>query len=82
MAVVTLDEPGGATVQYHPGSWRTHEPAYLGDRTSVGWHPLSTAAGWLSILIDILWLFVPFLVALYAGLRLGSFLQIPGDNYP
>ena len=82
MAVVTLDEPGGVTVQYHPGSWRTHEPAYLGDRTSVGWHPLSTAAGWLSVLIDILWLFIPFLVALYAGLRLGSFLQIPEDNFP
>ena len=82
MVVVTLDEPDAVTAQYHPGSWRTHEPAYLGDRTSVGWHPLSTAAGWLSILIDILWLFIPFLVAPYAGLRLGAFLQIPEDNYP
>lgn len=81
-AMVELTEPGGYTAQYHPGSWRTHEPAFVADRASVGGHPLTTAGGWLSLFIHLFWLSIPFLVALYAGLKLGSFLNTPEDHYP
>ncbi|WP_207589904.1 hypothetical protein [Halomontanus rarus] len=82
VAVATLAEPGSYTIEYHPASWRTHDPAYLGDRTSFGWHPLATASGWLSLLVQVFWISIPFLVALYAGLKLGSFLEVTEETYP
>jgi len=75
MATVTLSQPGTYTVEYHPGSWRTHDPVYTGARVSVSWHPLATASGWLTLLVRVVQYSIPFLVALYAGLRLGSFLR-------
>ncbi|MCU4975040.1 hypothetical protein OB955_20255 [Halobacteria archaeon AArc-m2/3/4] len=82
VAVATLREPGSYTIEYHPAPWRTHDPAYLGDRTSLGWHPLATASGWLSLLVQVFWISIPFLVALYAGLKLGSFLEVNEEAYP
>lgn len=77
IATVTLTEPGSFTAEYHPGSWRTHELSYVGDRDSVSWHPLADERGWLPFAVSTIWFFIPFLVALYAGLKLGSFLHIP-----
>lgn len=76
IATITVREPGSYAVQYHPGSWRTHDPAYVEASSSVTWHPLATASGWLSLFMQAFWVAIPFLVALYAGLRLGSFLKI------
>jgi hypothetical protein len=74
-AVVHLTEPGAYTARYEPGSWLDHYPAYAGDSTVVRWHPLTTVSAWASLAIRFgLW-FTPLLVALYAGLRLGSFLR-------
>ncbi|MDR5673556.1 hypothetical protein RH858_10440 [Halalkaliarchaeum sp. AArc-GB] len=81
VAIVTIRTPGSYTAEYHPGSWRTHDPAYVGDRASVGWHPLSTISGWLTLIVDVVRFSIPFVVALYAGLKLGSFLRIPEDQH-
>ena len=75
VGVVTLDQPGPYTAVYHPGSWRTHDPAYVGDRSSLSWHPLLTARGWVALLLRTVWAALPFAVALYAGMKLGSFLR-------
>ena len=77
VATVTIRQPGSYTAEYHPGSWRTHDPAYVSDRSSISWHPLSTAGGWFALLVSAFWVAIPFTVALYAGLKLGSFLRIP-----
>jgi hypothetical protein len=74
-AVVHLSEPGAYTARYEPGSWLDHYPAYAGDSTVVRWHPLTTISAWVDLAIRFgLW-FTPLLVALYGGLRLGSFLR-------
>ncbi|WP_238386993.1 hypothetical protein [Natrialba swarupiae] len=80
IATVTLTQPGAYSVAYHPGTWRTHDPAYVGDVERVSWHPLATANGWFSLLVQVFWLSLPFVAVLYAGLKLGSFLHIP-DGY-
>jgi len=80
VATVTVSEPGLYTAEYHPGSWRTHNPAYTGDQASVGWHPLSTGRGWLSLLVAVIRYSIPFLVALYAGRKLGTFLRFPAGE--
>ncbi len=82
IATVTVTQPGIHTAEYHPGSWRTHNPAYVGETASVSWHPLTTASGWFTFFVDVIWLSIPFLVALYAGLKLGSFLHIPDEHNP
>ncbi|RKD87993.1 hypothetical protein [Halopiger aswanensis] len=79
---VTVTQPGIHTVEYHPGSWRTHNPAYVGDTVSVSWNPLTTASGWITLFIDVLRLSIPFLIALYAGLKLGSFLHVSDEYHP
>lgn len=79
---VTVTQPGIHTVEYHPGSWRTHDPAYVGDTVSVSWNPLTTASGWISLFIDVARLSIPFLIALYAGLKLGSFLHVSDEYHP
>ncbi|WP_206335649.1 hypothetical protein [Natronolimnobius sp. AArcel1] len=81
-ATATLTQPGIHTAEYHPDSWRTNDPAYVGDTASVSWHPLTTASGWFTLFVDLVWLSIPFLVALYAGLKLGSFLRIPDEHNP
>ncbi len=82
---VTMDEagvgrlvvtnPGSYSVRYHPGSWLSHDPAYTGATASVSWHPLLTITGWVNLLVDVVWWSIPFLVVLFAGIRLGSFLK-------
>lgn len=76
VALVTVDEPGTYTATYEPGSWRANDPAYVGDRARLTWHPLFTITGWLQILYRAIVVFAPFVGALYAGYRLDSFLQI------
>ncbi|MEY7849049.1 hypothetical protein AB7C87_07575 [Natrarchaeobius sp. A-rgal3] len=80
IATVTLTQPGAYSVAYHPGTWRTHDPAYVGDVERVSWHPLATANGWFTLLVQVFWLSLPFVAALYAGLKLGSFLHIPDGH--
>lgn len=75
-AEVTLTQPGVHSATYEPASWRTHDPAYLGDSASVTWHPLATATGWFTLLVDIVRYAIPVLVVLYAAKRLGAFLRI------
>ncbi|RQG95561.1 hypothetical protein [Natrarchaeobius chitinivorans] len=82
IATVTLAQPGAYSVAYHPGTWRTHDPAYVGDGERLSWHPLATANGWFSLLVHVFWLSLPFGMALYAGLKLGSFLHIPEGYNP
>lgn len=71
VATVRLEEPGLYTAKYHPGSWLTHDPAYVSDTASVRWHPLTTVTGWVSLITTIIQWFLPFGVAWYAGSRLG-----------
>ncbi|OIB57334.1 hypothetical protein [Natrialba sp. SSL1] len=82
VATVTIGTPGIYSAEYHPGSWRTHDPAYVGDTSSAAWHPLGSVSGWFALLVDVFWISIPFLVALYAGLKLGSFFRISEDPYP
>jgi hypothetical protein len=79
MAMVRINRSGVYTVRYHPKSWLTHEPAYASSATSVRWHPLATVSGWLALLVQLLQASLPFALALYAGRRLGDFLQYRGD---
>ena len=71
MATVHLDDPGLYTARYHPGSWLSHDPAYVSDTASVRWHPLATVTGWVSLITTIIQWFLPFGIAWYAGSRLG-----------
>lgn len=79
MATVRLNRSGVYTVRYHPESWLTHDPAYAGTATSVRWHPLATVAGWLSLGVRVVQWFLPFVVALYAGRRLGGLFRYRGE---
>lgn len=80
VALLTVRQPGIYSAVYHPGSWRTHDPAYTRSSASVSWHPLSTLSGWVNLAFEVLWWSIPFVAALYAGVRLGSFFQI--EDYP
>lgn len=75
-AEVTVTQPGIYTAEYHPGSWRSHSPAYLGDTATETWHPLATPTGWFTLLVDVVRYALPFAVALYAAKRIGTFLQM------
>ena len=75
VALVRIDEPGFYTARYHPGSWITHNPAYVGATANTRWHPLGTIEGWFALFFEVGWQFIPFLVVLYAGNR---FLQMVG----
>ncbi|MFP8958308.1 hypothetical protein ACLI4Y_16435 [Natrialbaceae archaeon A-CW3] len=77
---VTVTQPGIYTATYHPGSWRSHQPAYLGDTATDTWHPLETTAGWFTLLVDVIRYALPFAVALYAATRIGTFLKIRDDS--
>ncbi|QLG28981.1 hypothetical protein HUG10_16195 [Halorarum halophilum] len=79
VAVVTVNEPGSYTARYHPGSWLSHDPAYVGDSASLSWHPLWTISGWTALIAEVVWWSIPFITALYGGIRLGRFLQY--DEY-
>jgi hypothetical protein len=70
VAVVTVEQRGSVTAEYHPDSWLGKNPAYVGDTTTVRWHPLGTIDGWFSLLIAVGWRLLPFFIAWYAGRRL------------
>ena len=70
VAIVRVDQPGMYTAQYHPGSWVSHEPAYVGSTAAVRWHPLTTIDGWFRLLLRTGLQLLPFAVMLYAGIRL------------
>jgi len=76
IATVTVNQPGIYTAEYHPGSWRSHSPAYLGDTATETWHPLATPTGWFTLVVDVTRYAIPFAVALYAAKRIGSFLKM------
>ncbi|MXR40789.1 hypothetical protein GRX01_05465 [Halobaculum sp. WSA2] len=71
VATVTVSEPGVYTVEYVPGSWVAHHPAYVGTSATARWHPLATPAGWLRLFGRTLQWALPFALAVYAGRRLG-----------
>lgn len=70
MATVTVAQPGIYRAEYHPGSWLTHDPAYVGDTAAIRWHPLTSIDAWVALLVEFLWRLIPFLVMYYAGRRL------------
>ncbi|MFD1562823.1 hypothetical protein ACFR99_04595 [Haloarchaeobius amylolyticus] len=76
LAEVTVSQPGIYTAEYHPGSWRSHSPSYLGDTATETWHPLATPTGWFTLLVDVVRYAIPFVIALYAAKRLGNFLKL------
>ncbi|WP_226479871.1 hypothetical protein [Natrinema amylolyticum] len=75
VAEVVITQPGIYTAEYHPGSWRSHSPAYIGDTATETWHPLATLTGWFVLLVDFVRYAIPFAVALYAAKRIGLFLN-------
>jgi len=75
-AEVTVQQPGIYTATYHPASWRSHDPAYVGSTASATWHPLTSTAGWFTLLVDLIRYAIPFTVVLYAAHRIGTFLKI------
>lgn len=70
-ATIRVDDPGLYTARYHPGSWLSHDPAYESDTSSARWHPLTTVAGWVSLITTVVLCFLPFGLAWYAGRQLG-----------
>nr|WP_240452065.1 hypothetical protein [Halostella salina] len=80
VAIVTIDQPGIYTARYQPGSWRDHDPAYVGETATVRWHPLRTIEGWFALLFEIGWQLLPFIVMFYAGTRLLRLLA-PDDSF-
>lgn len=77
VALVTVDQPGIYTARYRPGSWVSHNTAYVPDTATARWHPLGTLGGWFSLFVETGWRLLPFLVALYAGRRVLALLSPP-----
>ena len=71
MATVRVTDPGLYTARYQPGSWLSHDPAYVSDTASARWHPLATVTGWVSLLVTLIQWFLPFGIAWYAGRQFG-----------
>ncbi|WP_188423223.1 MULTISPECIES: hypothetical protein [Haloferax] len=84
VAVVTIDQPGVYTARYHPGTWLVATPAYVSDTATVRWHPLGTLDGWVGLLIEVGWQFIPFVVVFYAGRQILRFFGPRDDSerYP
>ncbi|WP_245756828.1 hypothetical protein [Halogranum rubrum] len=78
VALLTVSQPGIYTARYHPGSWLSTDPAYTPASASARWHPLSSIDGWVALAVEVLWMSIPFLVTLYAGRRVLTFL--PGGR--
>jgi len=70
MAIVRIDESGIYTARYHPGSWLSHDPAYVSDSATIRWHPLGTIEGWFALVFEVGWQLLPFFVMFYAGKHL------------
>ncbi|WP_170076704.1 hypothetical protein [Haloferax volcanii] len=84
VAVVTIDQPGVYTARYHPGTWLVATPAYVSDTATVRWHPLGTLDGWVGLLIEVGWQFIPFVVVFYAGRQVLRFFgpRDASERYP
>ncbi|WP_148415034.1 hypothetical protein [Haloferax sp. KTX1] len=84
VAVVSIDQPGVYTARYHPGTWLVANPAYVSDTATVRWHPLGTLNGWIGLLIEVGWQFIPFVVTFYAGKQVLRFFGPRDDSerYP
>jgi hypothetical protein len=70
VALLTVDSPGLYTATYHPGSWLSHNPAYVRETATTRWHPLGTLDSWLELIFNAGWQLIPFFVMFYAGHRL------------
>jgi hypothetical protein len=70
VAIVTVNDPGFYTARYRPESWLGNNPAYIEDSTSTRWHPLTTLDGWWQLLVDFLWLLIPFVAMWYVSRQL------------
>lgn len=79
MVQVSVSETGSYTARYHPESWLSQEVAYTPATATARYHPLTTAEGWLWLVVDgLVWL-SPFLLALFAGRTLSRFFS--GSRY-
>jgi len=70
VALLTVNSPGLYTATYHPGSWLSHNPAYVTETVTARWHPLGTLDGWFALIFNAGWQLIPFFVMFYAGRRL------------
>jgi len=70
VALLTVDSPGLYTATYHPGSWLSHNPAYVRETATARWHPLGTLGSWFELIFNAGWQLIPFFVMFYAGHRL------------
>ena len=70
VALLTVDSPGLYSATYHPGSWLSHNPAYVRETATARWHPLGTLDSWFGLLFNAGWQLIPFFVMFYAGHRL------------
>jgi len=70
VALLTVDSPGLYTATYHPGSWLSHNPAYVRETATTRWHPLGTLDSWFGLILNVGWQLIPFFVMFYAGHRL------------
>ena len=70
VALLTVDSPGLYTATYHPGSWLSHNPAYVRETATTRWHPLGTLDSWFGLIFNAGWQLIPFFVMFYAGHRL------------
>jgi len=70
VALLTVDSPGLYSATYHPGSWLSHNPAYVRETATARWHPLGTLDSWFGLIFNAGWQLIPFFVMFYAGHRL------------
>jgi hypothetical protein len=50
----------------------------MGSSATARWHPLGTVDGWLRLVVRVVQWIVPFVVAIYAGRRLGRMVRFGG----
>lgn len=75
MATVIVTDPSLYTARYVPGSWQTHDPAYVGATATARWHPLTRLSGWVALLGPLVQLALVGGVIWYAGRRAGRLLR-------
>jgi len=75
VATVTVTDPSLYTARYVPGSWQTHDPAYVGATATARWHPLARPSGWIAFLRPLVQLALVGGAIWYAGRRAGRLLR-------
>jgi len=70
VALLTVNSPGLYTATYHPGSWLSHNPAYVTETVTARWHPLGTLDGWFALILTQAGSSSRSFVMFYAGRRL------------